>query len=45
VTVLTADAQPGLRRRLTGDGRTGWLSKPLHLPDLLDVVDGVTTGG
>jgi signal transduction histidine kinase len=45
VTVLTADVQPGLREQLTGDGRTGWLTKPLNLPDLLAVVDGVDPTG
>jgi PAS domain S-box-containing protein len=45
VTVLTADVQPGLREQLTGDGRTGWLTKPLNLPDLLAVVDGVGPTG
>jgi CheY-like chemotaxis protein len=42
--VLTADATPGLARRLKAAGARDTLTKPLDIRQVLDVVDGVLTG-
>jgi PAS domain S-box-containing protein len=41
VTVVTADAMPGMPERLAAAGADGYLAKPLQLTDLLAVVDAV----
>jgi CheY-like chemotaxis protein/anti-sigma regulatory factor (Ser/Thr protein kinase) len=39
VVVMTADATPGLARRLKAAGATGYLTKPLNVKEVLQLVD------
>jgi CheY-like chemotaxis protein len=39
IVVVTADATPGLARRLKAAGATACITKPLNLKELLDLVD------
>jgi PAS domain S-box-containing protein len=39
VVVLTADARPGLAKRLLGQGARAFLTKPLKVRDLLGIID------
>jgi CheY-like chemotaxis protein len=41
VVVLSADARPGLVQRLLEQGARGFLTKPLDVKELLDVLDGI----
>ena len=41
VVVVTADATPGLTRRLQSVGATAFLTKPLDIQGVLDLIDGV----
>ena len=41
VVVVTADATPGLTRRLQSAGATAFLTKPLDIQGVLDLIDGV----
>jgi CheY-like chemotaxis protein len=41
VVILSADARPALIERLRGEGVRGFLTKPLDVKELLQLVDGV----
>jgi two-component system, NarL family, response regulator DesR len=41
VVILSADARPGLLQRLLEQGVRGFLTKPLDVRELLEVLDGV----
>jgi hypothetical protein len=41
VVILSADARPGLIQRLLEEGARGFLTKPLDVRELLEVLDGV----
>ena len=41
VVVVTADATPGLTRRLQAAGATAFLTKPLDIQGVLNLIDGV----
>jgi PAS domain S-box-containing protein len=43
VVILSADARPTLIERLRDDGVHGFLTKPLDVRELLNVIDGVAT--
>jgi CheY-like chemotaxis protein len=44
VVVLTADARPERSRRLLAAGAHGYLTKPLDVGELLELVDRITGG-
>jgi CheY-like chemotaxis protein len=39
--VMTADATPGLARRLKAAGATAYLTKPLDVAEVLQIVDSL----
>jgi phosphoserine phosphatase len=41
VVILSADARPGLVQRLLEQGARGFLTKPLDVKELLEVLDGI----
>jgi hypothetical protein len=41
VVILSADARPGLIQRLLEQGARGFLTKPLDVRELLEVLDGI----
>jgi signal transduction histidine kinase/CheY-like chemotaxis protein len=44
IVVVTADATPGLSRRLKASGATACLTKPLNIKDVLDLFDSILVG-
>ena len=41
IVVLTADATPGLERRLKAAGATGCLTKPINIREVIDLIDAM----
>jgi DNA-binding NarL/FixJ family response regulator len=42
VVILSADARPSLIERLLEQGARGFLTKPLDVKELLELLDGIT---